>query len=360
MTRGSSLLPLTFALALAGAAPPLAAQLPTSALHTRSVGSANGERRAVDLDSIHVFGQVVHFQTWSTDDARHRRTVATVSIDCAEKTRRTLHADVETDGHVESTAAPENWAYVQPGTIEAREMAAVCPRQVLADAPPALPAAGALAATGRERAPPGTAGEQPAARGPRARKPRLATAVIVSSNGFALAPHDWTWGCTHMTARVGGRTLRVERVADEADVTILKIAGGPFVPVPMRDGDAAPGAPLTILGMQDGQVHVAAGNLLAAGANRDDPGWQQVATLREAVVPEGAAWDEDGAVVGFTVSTSSWMTDTRLLRLLPAAVLRRALQAHAAYWDDTRAAPAPGAAEAMRRNLAATAALACE
>ena len=187
--------------------------------------------------------------------------------------------------------------------------------------------------------------------------------VVVTSDGVVVAPHDRTFGCGTIVALLGNQRRRLELLAQEADVSVLKLSGGgPWPVMPSRGGSPQlDHLPVTMLGVSGTTPRVSAAFAEDAGSNEDDPGWPQVATLPDAALTEGIVWDGSGSAIGLALAMHSpARRGTRAyVRMLPAAMIRQRLKEHGINWNAI-SGRALDAEAAMRLAVSATVALACE
>jgi hypothetical protein len=207
----------------------------------------------------------------------------------------------------------------------------------------------------REAAELATACELPA--GPPA---RLFAGFIVSADGVLVAPHLRTQRCGRVVAWVGGHRRVAAVVAQEDDLTLLRIDGGPYRSMPAAPIEATgPRVPVTMLGRDGLSPRISAAIAMPAGSDRDDPGWPQVVTLGHLAVPAGPVWNARGGVVGFGVFVANTQGGHAMVRMIPTETLQQKLRAHAVHWPQGFDA-ALDAETALRAALAATVPLACE
>jgi len=192
-------------------------------------------------------------------------------------------------------------------------------------------------------------------------RPRGAGAVgfLVSSDGILLAPHLLVSGCRAVDAVVRGSHQRADVVVTDGDVAILRVVGGPFTALPPSPRASRASQPVTLLGADAARWRVAAGDLLPAGANRDDAGWPQMRFAPGLVVASGPVWAADGGVVGIGIAGAAGPAYGGLLRVIPAGTLQRMLQGHGIAWNPPLGQPPLDADAAMRRALAAAVPLSC-
>ena len=188
-----------------------------------------------------------------------------------------------------------------------------------------------------------------------------AVGFIVSTDGVVLAPHLLISRCSRIEAELPQGRAAAGVVATEGDVVILRIGGGPYVPLPPSPLASRQSQPVTMLGSNPARWRVAAGDLLPPGSNRDDAGWPQVRTLPQVGVASGPVWAQDGGIVGIAIAIAGAgvSVDRGLLRLIPAGTLQQMLASHGIGWNLPLNAPRLDTDAAMRRALGATVRLAC-
>jgi hypothetical protein len=184
--------------------------------------------------------------------------------------------------------------------------------------------------------------------------------LIVSSDGVLIAPHRRTARCARVLASVAGHLRTARILAQENDLTLLQVDGGPFSPMaaaPIRTRESS--YPVTMLGRDGISPHVGAAAVLATGASREDPGWPQVLTMRRVDAQAGPVWDASGSVVGFGVFRTGLDSRHAMVRMIPAETVQQALQAHGVHWERGSGAPLDPET-ALRAALAGTVPLVCE
>jgi len=187
----------------------------------------------------------------------------------------------------------------------------------------------------------------------------VAVGFVVSADGVVVAPHLLVSNCRRIEAVLPQGRTEARPVAADGDVVILRIGGGPYVPLPPSPLASRQSQPVTMLGSNPARWRVAAGDLLPPGSNRDDAGWPQVRTLPQVGVASGPVWAQDGGIVGIAIAGAGVSVDRGLLRLIPAGTLQQMLASHGIGWNLPLNAPRLDTDAAMRRALGATVRLAC-
>lgn len=182
---------------------------------------------------------------------------------------------------------------------------------------------------------------------------------IVSTDGVVVASHMQLSRCSRVAALLPQGRADADTVGTEGDVVILRIAGGPYVPLPPGPPVARWTQPVTLLGSDPARWRVAAGDLLPAGSNPGDEGWPQVRTLPAVHIDAGPVWAEDGSVVGIGIAGAAALGGNGVLRLIPSGTLQTLLASHGIAWSRPLGAPRLDTDAAMRRALGATVRLAC-
>ena len=198
---------------------------------------------------------------------------------------------------------------------------------------------------------------------PEGPRQRWFAGFVVTPDGVVVAPHERTAGCISYATGWGARRRTLELIGHEDDVTLLRIAdGGPWPVMPAFGlAPALAGMPVTMLGVFGTTPRVSAAVAEGAGSNADDPGWPQVATLRNVAMREGIVWNSSGSAIGLALAqrTPDARATKAFTRMLPASEIRKRLERHGVAWRTAE----PGAIDAeaaMRLALSATIALTCE
>lgn len=317
---------------------------PSVAQDAPRMQDVSGTARAsfqIDIDSIRRSDDLVQFRLLSRDAAMHTSYDGQVQIDCAKKQRRELHAFIRTDGRPTVANGPgPTMTDVLPGTRQALEMSYVCAKRASAPSTATPPFAMA----------PANAGKGISRRG--------AVGFFVSADGVLVAPHLLVYDCKGgIEALMNGRGVDATVLAQDGDIVLLKVPGGPYTPMPASRAAADGQTPVTVLGVSASQWRVAAGNVLPARSNARDEGWPQLQTMPGTRVAAGAAWAPDGGVVGLGIDVGLNPPSSGLMRLVPTWVVQRVLSEHGAHWDAQP--PVSDALAAMRRAVAATVPLQC-
>ena len=273
---------------------------------------------AIVVDSVNRRGDEVAFSEQATQAGDTFSSRRTVLLDCSRKLRAVRPADAASGVRIPA-------AHPRAGSREARELALAC----------AMP------------------------EGPRS---RWFAGVVVSADGIVVAPHARTQGCGEISTGIGAARRRLELVANEDDITLLRIHGGgpwpamPAARVPLTGGRH----PVTLLGVSGTEPRVSAAFAEAPGSNGDDAGWPQVRTLSRRALSEGVVWDDSGTAVGLAlaIGVSVDHRGQSFVRMLPASEVRVRLARHQLDWPTSpgRDVDAEGA---MRRAIAATLPLVC-
>ena len=273
---------------------------------------------AILADSVQRRGDALAFDVQSTTPGTSWAGRQRVLADCSRKVRGLQPADAASGARVPVTRP-------RAGTREARELALAC----------TLP------------------------EGPRA---RWFAGVVVTADGVVVAPHARTQGCGEISTGIGAARRKLDVIADEDDITLLRIHGPGTWPVmpaarlPLSGGRH----PVTLLGVFGTDPRASAAMAVDAGSNGDDPGWPQVLTLSRRALTEGVVWDDTGTVVGIAlaIGVSVDHHGQSFVRMLPASEVRQRLVRHQVDWPTS-----PGrdvdAAGAMRRALSSTLPLIC-
>jgi hypothetical protein len=269
------------------------------------------------IDSIHHKGQITSYllqarapdATWATREH--------YVVDCQRKLRAFEPDDSASGARLNATR-------VVPDSREARELATAC----------AMPD------------------------GPRS---RWFAGFVVTPDGVVVAPHMRTYGCASYSTGVGAQRRTLQFIADEEDVTLLKLtAGGDWAVMPATDAPPSAGPqPVTMMGVSGVEPRVSAAWALKAGANRQDTGWPQVYTRSDRVLREGLVWNASGAAIGVAVAPQGHDATHAYVRMLPAGAIRGHLARHGWTWPGTDGHPRDAEA-AMRLALAATVPIVCE
>lgn len=281
-------------------------------------GSEGTTEYAILTDSVQRRGDALAFDVQSTTPGATWAGRQRVLADCSRKLRGPQPADAASGARAPVTRP-------RAGTREARELALAC----------TLP------------------------EGPRA---RWFAGVVVTADGVVVAPHARTQGCREISTGIGPARRQLDVLANEDDITLLRIHGPgtwPVMPaarVPLSGGRH----PVTLLGLNGTEPRASAAMAVDAGSNGDDPGWPQVLTLSHRALTEGVVWDDTGTVVGLAlaIGVSADRHGQSFVRMLPASEVRQRLVRHQVDWPTSpgRDVDAEGA---MRRALSATLPLIC-
>jgi hypothetical protein len=270
---------------------------------------------AIDADSVARKGDVVAYRLYGVGPEASDEPIRVV-VNCANSFRGVVSGPSQ-DGQRVTTYR------VQPDTREAVELERAC----------RLPA------------------------GPRS---RMSAGLMVSADGIVVVSHRTVYGCKQIVAWPGGVRHVAALVAHENDLSILRIDGGPYATMTPRAAAITDSEPVTMLGVHGTAPFVGAGILMPSGSNPDDSGWPQVEMLAKAVVTDGPVWDAHGDVVGFGSKQHTPRTAYGQVRLLPAQVMRDALQRHGIAWPRGFTTVSADVDGSMRRALAATVPIGCE
>lgn len=185
---------------------------------------------------------------------------------------------------------------------------------------------------------------------------------VVSGDGYVVAPHARTSGCTSLhTAGPHPRVL--QPIGDEDDISVFKIQGrGPWTPMPaVRLSPSLDHVRVTVLGVFGTAPRVGAAYAEMAGANARDTGWPQVRTLNSQALREGIVWGNDGAALGLALGQADIATGAGHVdvRMLTSAMIRERLARHGIDWALSFEGR-PDEESAMRMAVAATLPLACD
>ena len=285
--------------------------------HYVAAGMEGDLRFAIAADTLRRGGNSVAYDLMVSRADRPTSEQRHILVDCERRVRSIIPADkVGVAGRFPATRVP-------PGSREALELSAAC------DMLPGPP-------------------------------DRIFPGLIVSSNGALIAPHLRTQRCPQVVAWVAHHRRTARLVAQEDDITLLQVDGGPYAPMAsarLAAGNAR--VAVTMLGLDGIAPKVDAALALPAGSNKDDPGWPQVGSLVQYALPAGAVWDGSGAVVGFGVYQVGQDGRHAMARMLPADVIRQKLALHGVAWHEADG-KALGPEEALRAALAATVPLTCE
>lgn len=239
--------------------------------------------------------------------------------DCARKLRGVVEDDTSPAG----TSVPAR--RVAAGSREERELATAC---ALPEGPPS----------------------------------RWFAGVVVTADGMVVAPHARTQGCNEVSTGVGPARRKLDVVASEDDITLLRIRGGGPWPVMPASGEATSSQrqPVTLLGLHGLEPRASAAFAEQAGTNDADPGWPQVRMLTQRALTEGVVWNADGVAIGIALALGKPVDrhGQSFVRMLPASQVRLRLQRHQADWRVAQGNGLDGET-AMRLAISATLPLIC-
>ena len=183
----------------------------------------------------------------------------------------------------------------------------------------------------------------------------------MTTDGVVAAPHVRTYGCASYSTGVGVHRRTLQFIADEEDVTLLKLPPGlAWAVMPAIEAtDLRAPLPVTMMGVSGMAPRVSAAWALKAGANRQDSGWPQVYTRSDLAMPEGLVWNTAGAAIGLAIAPQGHDANRAYVRMLPTSAIRARLARHGWTWPGADGHPRD-AEVAMRLALAATVPIVCE
>jgi len=281
------------------------------------VGKQDGYARAILVDSVNHRNQYTSYVVQSLFPGATWATREHYVVDCQRQLRAFQPEDSASGVRLSATR-------VAAGSRESRELAAAC----------AMPD------------------------GPRN---RWFAGFVVSPDGVVVAPHLRTGGCLSYSTGVGARRHSLQFIANEEDVTLLRLQGrGDWGVMPAADTPASRAPqPVTMLGVNGVAPRVSAAYTMAAGSNTMDTGWPQVYTFSDRAMSEGIVWSADGAAVGLALAPEGRRANHAYARMLPTAEIRLRLARHGLDWTPSDGRPRDAEA-AMRLALAATLPIECE
>ena len=283
------------------------------------VGTDDGGARAIFIDTVRRRDASVDYMLQTIAPGQGYATRQHIVGDCTRKLRGAVQ-DANAPGGTSVSASR-----VVATSREGRELAAAC---AMPEGPPS----------------------------------RWFAGVLVSADGMVVAPHARTRDCAQISTGVGLTRRKLDLVANEDDITLLRVrGGGPWPVMPAASEPAGRGRrPVTLLGVSGIEPRASAAFAEATGSNSDDAGWPQVRLLTARALSEGVVWDANGAAIGIALALGKPVDrhGQALVRMLPASEVRLRLQRHQADW---RLAQGHGLDDeaAMRLAVAATLPLVC-
>ena len=293
--------------------------LPASASELADAGTDAGGARAIFIDTVRRHDASVDYMLQTIAPGQRYAMRQHVAGDCERKLRGVMQ-------EADAPAGSKVWvSRVTATSREGRELEAAC---ALPEGPPS----------------------------------RWFAGFVVTPDGVVIAPHERTLGCAAIVTGAGAARRTLDLIANEDDMTLLRVHGGgrwpvlPAIVKPMANGPQ----PVTVLGVHGTEPRVSAAFAEPTGANVNDAGWPQVRMLAVRAQPAGLVWDWTGSAVGIALALGRPVSsgDQAWVRMLPAQEVQRRLERHQLAWrpaDETSLDPE----QAMRRALASTLPLLC-
>ncbi|MGM9487565.1 trypsin-like peptidase domain-containing protein [Ideonella sp. YS5] len=322
----------------------------------RYAGTATQQLHEVDANSIRKEGPWIYF------DVRSRSLIpgsdygyeGHIAVDCAARTRMDLSNTALFGGqrHTKVVDSPR-MKTVFDGTQQAEEMDLVCG---LAGAATAPTAASSMPAPPPPLAPAG--------------RPKLratTTGLVVSAEGWVLAPAEAVRDCGRVDVTALGAhhtAVLADGVSTGAGYAVLKIDGGPYPALLPRADPPPKGSPLTLLGFAadataTSQPRVAAA-YVSGGEPADKPDGKPWITVSAAAsMAVGVVLDERGLVAGVMQAQAGGSPGELKGSVARVESLRRLLDYHGVPWPAPAAQALPAKTDVLRRAVPATVLVAC-
>ena len=322
----------------------------------RYAGTATQQLYEVDAQSVRKEGPWLYF------DLRARSLVPDsdygyeghIAVDCAARTRMDLSNTAIFGGqrHTKVVDSPR-MKTVFDGTRQAEEMDLVCGLAGAATAP--------TVASSMPAPPP------PIAPAGRAKLRATTTGLVVSAEGWVLAPAEAVHDCARVDITALGAhhtAVLADGVPTGAGYAVLKIDGGPYPALLPRVDPPAKGSPLTLLGFAadatpSSQPRVAAAYVSGgeAGDKTDGKPWITVSAATSMAV--GVVLDERGLVTGLMQAQAGGRKGELKGSVARVESLRRVLDYHGVTWPAPTAQALPAKTDVLRRAVPATVLVAC-
>jgi hypothetical protein len=322
----------------------------------RYAGTATQQLYEVDASSIRKEGPWVYFdlRARSLSPGSDYGYEGHIAVDCAARTRMDLSNTALFGGQRHTKVVDEpRMKTVFDGTRQAEEMDLVCGL------------AGAATASTVASAPPPP--PPPIARPGPAKLRASTTGIIVSADGWLVAPSEAVRDCGRVDVTALGAhqtAVLADGVSTNASYAVLKIDGGPY-PALLPRGDSPPqGSALTVLGFAadatpSSQPRVAAAVVTggAPGDKADGKPWITVSAATSMAV--GVVLDERGLVSGVLQGRPGDRKGEFIGSVARTESIRRVLEFHGVPWAAPAAEALPPKTDVLRRAVPATVLVAC-